>query len=220
VTISILAHDDAAGLHGGAAATGNLCVGGWVLRGDARSGVSASQGTFPSTLWGEDVLQLMREGRPAAAAVAEVTGPDPGRGHRQLSAIDPAGGTGAFTGAESVAVAATRAARHVVVAGNMLASGAVLDAALRGFLDADGPLDIRLLAALDAAAAAGGDSRGLMSAALLVVGRGIAPMSLRIDLSDAPLAALRALHARASSGDYAAWAAGLPTLDDPWGAAG
>lgn len=216
VTISILAYDEGAGRYGGAAATGNLCVGAWVLRGDALSGVSATQGTYPSTLWGVDVLRMMREGRVASRAVAEVTAQDPNRGHRQLSALDTAGGTGGFTGAESVAVAATREARHVIIAGNMLASEEVLDAALRCFVASTGPLDLRLLDTLDAAAAAGGDSRGLMSAALLVVGRRIAPMSLRIDHSQAPLTALRALHARATAGDYGAWTAELPTVDAPW----
>jgi hypothetical protein len=54
VTISILAIDEESGRLGGAAATGSLCVGGWVLRGDPESGMSASQGTAPSTLSTEE----------------------------------------------------------------------------------------------------------------------------------------------------------------------
>jgi uncharacterized Ntn-hydrolase superfamily protein len=103
----------------------------------------------------------------------------------------------------------------VIVAGNLLSSEAVLDACLAGYLDATGAFDARLLAALDAAAAAGGDSRGLLSAALLVVRRDAAPLTLRIDHSDTPLADLRALHGRATTGLYAEWAALVPTLDDP-----
>ncbi|WP_284266457.1 DUF1028 domain-containing protein, partial [Roseicyclus amphidinii] len=76
MTISILAIDEKTGRLGGAAATGSLCVGGWVLRGGAESGMSASQGTAPSTLWGEDVLARMAGGLGAAEAVAAVTGPD------------------------------------------------------------------------------------------------------------------------------------------------
>ncbi|ETX27862.1 DUF1028 domain-containing protein [Roseivivax isoporae] len=215
MTFSILAHDAQTGRWGGAAATGNLCVGGWVLRGSAESGMSASQGTAPSTIWGEEVLAGMRAGRDAVAAVDAVTAADPGRAHRQLTALDLAGGTGHFTGASSIAVAGAREAPGVVVAGNMLSGEAVLDACIEGFLAADGPLDARLLAALDAAAAAGGDARGLMSAALLVVARDAPPMSLRIDHDAAPLAALRALHARATAQGYMSMLDVVPTLDAP-----
>ena len=71
MTISILAYDEKSGTYGGAATTGSLCVGGWVLRGDGESGMSASQGSLPSTMWGSDVLDRMRAGTPADDAVAE-----------------------------------------------------------------------------------------------------------------------------------------------------
>jgi len=215
MTISILAFDEKKGAYGGAATTGSLCVGGWVLRGDAESGLSASQGSLPSTFWGTDVLILMRGGTDAAAAVAQVTSADAGRAERQLAALDPAGQTGHFTGSNSIAVADARTAPHVVVTGNLLTSGSVLDACLDGFLAATGPLDTRLLEALDAASRAGGDSRGLLSAALLIVRRSDPPMTLRVDYSETPLTDLRALHARATSGLYADWLGHVPTLDDP-----
>lgn len=214
MTISILAYDEKTRTYGGAAATGSLCVGGWVLRGNAESGLSASQGSLPSTFWGEDVLTLMKDGAPARRAVERVTAPDTGRDERQLSALDPDGGTAGFTGAASIAVAGVREARHVIVAGNLLSGEAVLDACLDGFLTSQATLDVRLMDALDAAAKAGGDSRGLLSAALLVVGRQAAPMTLRIDHSETPLADLRALHRRATTGAYAHWASHVPTLED------
>ena len=68
MTFSLLAHDHETGTYGGAAATGSLCVGGWVLRGGLDSGLSASQGTAPSTFWGEDVLRAMRDQCCAGAA--------------------------------------------------------------------------------------------------------------------------------------------------------
>ena len=111
MTISILAYDEKSGTYGGAATTGSLCVGGWVLRGDGESGMSASQGSLPSTMWGSDVLDRMRAGTPADDAVAQITGADSGRAERQLSALDPAGGTGHFTGANSIATAGVRRAR-------------------------------------------------------------------------------------------------------------
>ncbi|WP_095590651.1 DUF1028 domain-containing protein [Actibacterium ureilyticum] len=215
MTISILAFDEKTSTYGGAATTGSLCVGGWVLRGDAESGVSASQGSLPSTFWGTDVLARMRGGDSAAVAVDTVVAADPGRAERQLSALDPTGGTGAFTGQNSLGAAGTRSATHVVVAGNLLASDKVLEACLAGFQAAEGALDLRLLAALDAAAHAGGDRRGLLSAALLVVARDRPPLTLRIDHSDTPLSALSDLHRRATQGDYARWTAHVPTLDDP-----
>lgn len=195
MTISILAIDEKTGRIGGAAATGSLCVGGWVLRGHAESGMSASQGTAPSTLWGEAVLAAMQAGQDAAGAVAAVTGADAGRAHRQLAALDPRGGTGGFTGAKSVPHAGTLEASGVVVAGNMLAGPEVIAAALEGYRSAAAmPLPERLMAALWSAAGAGGDARGLLSAALLVVGRDIAPRTLRIDHARDPLAALADLY--------------------------
>lgn len=215
MTISLLAFDKKTGTYGGAATTGSLCVGGWVLRGDAESGLSASQGSLPSTMWGQDVLTLMRGGASAEKAVQQVVDADAGRDERQLSALDPKGTTASFTGAKSIQSAGARAAPGVIVAGNLLASDAVLEACLEGFLTFDGTLDVRLMKALQQAAAVGGDSRGLLSAALLVVGPDRPPLSLRIDYSEAPLEALAALHERATSGAYAEWTSYVPTLSDP-----
>ncbi|WP_112321379.1 DUF1028 domain-containing protein [Oceanibium sediminis] len=215
MTISILAFDEKLGAYGGAATTGSLCVGGWVLRGDAESGLSASQGSLASTLWGTQTLDRMRSGTAAPDAVAEVVGKDAGRAERQLAALDTSGRTGHFTGANSIPVAGGRRARHVVVTGNLLASEAVLDACIDGFLNAGGTLDSRLLAALNAAAGAGGDSRGLLSAALLVVSRAQPPLTLRIDHHEAPLDALADLHRAATTGAYAEWTRHVPTLDEP-----
>lgn len=217
MTITILAIDEKTGHLGGAAATGSLCVGGWVLRGDAESGLSASQGTAPSTLWGDGVLTRMRAGEPAAQAVAATTAPDTGRAHRQLAALDPQGGTGTFTGAESVPHAGASDAPGVVVAGNMLAGPDVVAAALARFQNTAGrPFAERLLAALWAASEAGGDARGLRSAALLTVGRDVAPLTLRIDYSTAPLAALADLYAAAMADPYHGWTRVVPVLDDPF----
>ena len=215
MTLSILAFDEKTGAYGGAATTGSLCVGGWVLRGDAESGMSASQGSLPSTMWGNDVLSRMRDGQSAAEAVEAVTSADPGRAERQLAALDLSGGTGHFTGANSIEVADARTARHVVVTGNLLAAPEVLDACLSGFQMAQGSLETRLLDALDAASRAGGDSRGLLSAALLVVARDRPPLTLRVDYSETPLAQLRDLHRRATSGLYGDWVTYVPTPDDP-----
>ncbi len=217
MTISILAIDEKTGRMGGAAATGSLCVGGWVLRGHPESGMSASQGTAPSTLWGEGVLAAMAMGLSAREAVAQVTGADRGRAHRQLAALDVTGGTGAFTGAESVVHAGSDEVPGVVVAGNMLAGPEVIAAALAGYRAAAAmPFPERLMGALGAAASAGGDARGLLSAALLVVGREMAPLTLRIDHSVSPLAALADLYRVSQTDPYLRWTEVVPVLDDPY----
>ena len=98
----------------------------------------------------------------------------------------------------------------------MLTSLAVLDACLTGYLTATGAFAERLLTALDAAAEAGGDYRGLQSAALLVVARDRAPLSLRIDMHDAPLASLRRLYQASQTAPYSDWLDEVPTLDQPF----
>jgi len=215
MTFSLLVRDPETGEMGGAAATGSLCVGGWVLRGDARAGMSASQGASPSTFWGEDVLALMREGQGAATAVKAVVAPDQGRDWRQLAALDRDGGTGSHTGSRNGAARGALAFEGGVASGNLLASEAVLDALRDGYLGASGGMAERLMAGLRAAEAAGSDSRGLQSAALLIVSPEMAPLTLRVDYAEAPLDALEALLERASSGSYAEWKVQVPVLEDP-----
>ena len=215
MTFSILALDEDTGRIGGAAATGSLCVGGWVLRGDSRVGMSASQGTAPSTLWGEDVIALMAKGLGAVEAVAQVTAADAGRAHRQLAALDRRGRVAAFTGDQSIQAAGSVAGKGVIVAGNLLSDRAVLEAALKGFQDSEAPFAERLLAALDAGHGAGSDSRGLLSAALLVLGDDIPPLSLRVDLAKKPLKRLRKLYRRSQSSPYADWLKVVPTRAEP-----
>jgi len=215
MTYSILAHDAGSGALGGAAATGSLCVGGWVLRGDSRTGLSASQGAAPSTIWGEDVLLRMKSGDDAASAVAAVTGADRGREWRQLAALDCRGGAVCHTGELNTPWRGSLVAPGLVVSGNLLAGPQVLQALCDGYLAANGSLSERLLEALAAAEGAGGDIRGLQSAALLVVSDDAPPLTLRIDWSHDPIAALRDLHRRSRMGAYAEWLPCVPTRNDP-----
>ncbi len=215
MTFSILAREPESGAIGGAAATGNLCVGGWVLRGDIRAGMTASQGMAPSPFWGADTLAAMRGGARADEAVRRIVEADSGAAARQLAALDTGGGTGVHDGAENHAWCGHLAAPGLIVAGNWLHSAEVLKAVADAFAAKQGPLAVRLLAALSAGAEAGGDARGLMSAALQVHAPEAAPLDLRIDHSDAPLAALSTLHARTLAPDYRAWLAIVPTLKEP-----
>ncbi len=215
MTYSILVRDPATGHMGGAAATGSLCVGGWVLRGDPRSGMSASQGAAPSTIWGEDVLARMRAGSAASDAVADVTSADHGRDARQLAALGTTGPGAAFTGKDNTPEMASLADTSLVAAGNLLQSATVIDATVAGFTSCRGPLANRLLNSLKSGAATGGDSRGLMSAAILVVGEDIPPLSLRVDFSEQPLLALEELLQRVQEDDYSAWLKTVPVYCDP-----
>ncbi|ATX67217.1 DUF1028 domain-containing protein [Roseinatronobacter bogoriensis] len=215
MTFSILAQDLSSGAIGGAAATGALCVGGWVLRGDSRAGISASQGAAPSTIWGEDALERMRQGRSASEALTDLVGADRGREWRQLALLDRAGGTACHTGTRNTDWKGVLDGPGFVVSGNMLAGPQVLGALRDAYVNASGSFAQRLLAALSAAEAAGGDIRGLQSAALLVVSDDTPPLSLRVDWSETPVDALHDLFRRSQSGDYAAWLPTVPTRNDP-----
>ncbi|SIO20824.1 DUF1028 domain-containing protein [Vannielia litorea] len=216
MTFSILVQDAQTNAIAGAAATGSLCVGGWVLRGRWGAGMSASQGAAPSTMWGEAVLDEMGGGAGARAAVDAVTAADPGRAWRQLAALDMGGGGAFFTGDRNTPLTAGHVFAGGVATGNMLGSTSVPEALAQGFAQARGSLPERLVAALRAAEAEGSDTRGLMSAALLVLRPDAAPLTLRVDYAEAPLDALAALVKRATGGDYADWAARVPSLAEPY----
>ena len=91
----------------------------------------------------------------------------------------------------------------------------MLTALVEGFAGATGSFDVRLLAALRAGHEAGSDSRGLFSAALLVLHRDRPPLTLRVDYHpDDPIGALTDLHRRATSGDYGDWSRQVPVSTD------
>jgi uncharacterized Ntn-hydrolase superfamily protein len=216
MTFSLLAYDASTRKWGGVAATGNLCVGGWVLRGRVGVGLSASQGHAPNTIWGENVLDLMQNGRTASTAVGDVVAADNGAAWRQLTALDMNGSIGAHTGTANGDFKGHLAAPFVVASGNILAGAAVLEAMVAQLTATDGYFEDRLVAALDAGRNAGGDARGLRSAALLVLACDAAPLSLRVDSSAAPIEALRDLLAETREPSYRTWLDELPTPDEPY----
>lgn len=215
MTFSLLARDSETGKLGGVAATGNLCVGGWVLRGSPTAGLSASQGQCPSTLWGENVIQLMEQGRDPAAAVAKTVNADAGRECRQLAALDIHGNTATFTGADNGDFKGHATGEQCVASGNLLAGGKVLDAMIAAFFDKAGVFEDRLLAALAAGEKAGGDERGVQSTAMLVISTDMPPLSLRIDSHEAPISALGHLLQQTRTAAYREWLETVPTLDNP-----
>jgi uncharacterized Ntn-hydrolase superfamily protein len=211
VTYSIVALERETGRLGVAAATGLQAVGALVphLRGGV--GAVATQGRATNPLYGPDALAALARGEAPEAALEALTAADPGRAHRQAILLDAAGRTAGWTGDGNVPEMAHRLAEGVAVAGNMLADAAELDAMLEAFGATAGPLEERLLAALGAAEAAGGDRRGTCSAALRVEGaRGYPDTDLRIDHDPAPVAALARLLERHRGAEIQAFLARLP----------
>lgn len=161
-----------------------------------RSGVGAvASQSISSWYAGRQVLDLMEAGAAPADAITEALARDEGRHLRQVHAVDRHGRAAAWTGRHCVAWAGHRAGTHFSVAGNMLAGEGVVDATFDAFA-ARGDLRLpdRLVTALDAGQAAGGDHRGTQSAALLLATTEEYPdMDLRVDDAATPLVELRRL---------------------------
>jgi uncharacterized Ntn-hydrolase superfamily protein len=175
-TFSILGFDPDTGEIGGAVQSRVFSLNG-VLWGEAGVGVVATQ-AIVDVSYGPRTLALLRAGISPEAAIRAVweSDPDPhpegwSRLGRQVAAIDAAGRTAAYTGPKATAWAGHRAGRHATAQGNILAGEAVVANMLAAFDAAGGHLSARLMAALDAGQAAGGDTRGMQSAAMLIVGR-------------------------------------------------
>ncbi len=200
-TYSICACDLAAEQWGVATQSKFLAVGSVVPWAEPHVGAIATQ-SYANPRYGPDGLALLREGLPAEVVVERLTSADEGRAHRQLGVVDAQGRAATYTGAECHAWAGGRTGDGYAVQGNILVSGATVDALAETFEASPGkPLAERLLDCLDAAEAAGGDSRGRQSAALLVVERdgGYANLSdvlidLRVDEHPDPLVELRRIY--------------------------
>ena len=187
MTFSIVALDAATGDLGVAVASKFPCVGAVVPWARAGVGAVATQ-SWANTDFGPDGLRLMSGGLPADAALDAVLEPDADREERQVGFVDANGGAASFTGANCMDWAGGRTGDGFAVQGNILASGDVVAALAQTYARTEGDLCDRLLAALLAADAAGGDRRGKQSAALLVVreaggyeGRNDRYIDLRVD---------------------------------------
>ncbi|TDD71268.1 DUF1028 domain-containing protein [Jiangella aurantiaca] len=160
-----------------------------------RAGVggAASQNVTDPRL-GTQLLDALESGLAPEQALVEVVAGTPEADHRQLTVLDLTGASAVFSGAHALGVVGERRGRSVVSAGNLLAAPKVIDAAVQGFESAEGDLELRLLAALEAGLAAGGEAGPLHSAGLSVVRK--VPWretDLRVDWSDEPIRELRRL---------------------------
>jgi uncharacterized Ntn-hydrolase superfamily protein len=200
-TYSICACDLDAGQWGVATQSKFLAVGSVVPWAAPHVGAIATQ-SYANPRYGPDGLALLRGGLSAGEVVERLTAADEDRAVRQLGVVDGDGRAATFTGDECHAWAGGRTGAGYAAQGNVLASAATVDALAETFGTTVGrPLAERLLDCLDAAEAAGGDSRGRQSAALLVVQRdgGYASLSdslvdLRVDDHPDPLVELRRIH--------------------------
>ena len=215
MTWSIIARD-ASGAFGVAIATRFFAVG--ALCPHAESGVGAlSTQALINPYYGKHGLDLLRAGIPAPEVVRSLTAPDEGREHRQLHVIDAKGRIGQYTGAKCIEWCGALAGEGFSVAGNMLANEKVILETARAFQESRKPFAERLIAALEAGEAAGGDKRGKQSAALLVYsGEQYPELSLRVDDHAEPLAELRRLYDKAHE-RFVPYLKCSPSKARPWG---
>src|ERR1051325_10003484 len=170
-TYSIVACDLDRAQWGVATQSKFLAVGSVVPWAEARVGAVATQ-SYANPQYGPDGLALLRQGLPAQEVVKRLTDADEGREHRQLGIVDASGRAATYTGGECHDWAGGRTGDGYAAQGNILVSAETVDALAATFESSAGKLLAeRLLDCLDAAQAAGGDSRGQQSAALLVVER-------------------------------------------------
>src|SRR5579885_996264 len=170
-TFSIVAFDPATGDLGIAVESKFLAVGAVVPWAKAGVGAVATQ-SWANTTYGPKGLELLAQGKTPDEAVAALTGPDEHRALRQVGIVDAKGRAATYTGSECFAWAGGITGPNYACQGNILVSEATVQALARTFEAASGGLWDRLIAALAAGQAAGGDSRGQESAALLVVREG------------------------------------------------
>ena len=196
MTFSIVARDPQFGTLGIAISTAGPCVGATCTYVKQAVGTIASQASTNPRL-GSDGLKLLELGLSPEAAITTLLNEDQGASKRQVGAVDAWGRVFAHSGAECVAWFGHRTGEQYSVQGNMLVSGGTIDAMAATFEATSGHLAERLVAALEAGQAAGGDKRGRVSAALLVRPPLTVPRPLwesadvRVDEHPDPVAELR-----------------------------
>ncbi len=205
-TFSILGFDPETGEIGGAVQSRVFSVGNGVLWGEAGVGVVATQ-AIVDVSYGPQALGLLKLGYTPDVVVQTILAadpnPDPERWSvegRQFSVMDARGTVATHTGSRASAWAGHVVGEHVSAQGNILAGPDVVQDMVDAFETTEGHLSLRLMAALEAGQAAGGDTRGMQSAAMLVVAEdgGVwlnndVVLRLQVDDADDPIAELRRL---------------------------
>ena len=198
-TFSIVARDPNTGELGVAVQSHWFSVGSIVTWAEAGVGAVATQ-SFVDPSYGKNGLDMMRAGKSAPDTLKELLEKDEGREVRQVAMIDAQGRVDAWTGKNDIQAAGHIVGNNFSVQANLMLNDKVWPAMAHAFESTKGDLAERMLAALDAAQAAGGDIRGRQSAAIIVVtGKPTGQawkdrtFDLRVDDSPQPLVELRRL---------------------------
>ena len=207
-TFSIVARDPVTGDLGVAVQSHWFSVGALVTWAEPGVGAVATQ-SFAEPAYGPKGLALMRDGIAAPEAMAQLVAADAQSAVRQLGFVDATGRAAAHTGARCIQYANHHVGTGYTVQANLMGNDKVVPAMVTAFESTKGDLADRMLAALDAAQAAGGDLRGCQSAAIVVVSgkRSDTPwkerkLDLRVEDSAAPLGELRRLVTLARAYDH------------------
>ena len=187
----------------------------------ATAGVGAvATQSWPNLYLAIDALKLLSEGFGAPEALGRVLADDPGRSVRQVGVVDAAGRSATFSGDECTSWFGGIDGPNFAAQGNMLIRGETISAMAASFESTDSesyPLAERLVLALEAGQAQGGDKRGRQCAALLVVDREEYPLwDLRVDEHADPVPELRRIYEVAKT-DLLPFVEGLPTRENPMG---
>ena len=217
MTWSIIARDNATGRFAIAVATRFFAVGARVPHIAARAGAVATQALL-NPYYGIDGLKLLREGRAPADIVKTLIAADAGNASRQLHIMDAGLRVAAHTGKDCVDWCGHLEGKGFSIAGNMLSGARVLDDTAEAYVGNESlPFARRLIAAMRAGEAAGGDKRGKQSAALLIYGEEEwSDLDLRVDDHADPLAELERLEA-VSREHWVHFRKYLPSRENPAG---
>ncbi len=174
-TFSILGYDPETGMVGGAVQSRVFSVGNGVLWGEANIGMIATQ-AYVDVSYGPKGLELLKKGLSPAQTVKTLLKNDPDphpeswpKNARQFSVMDAEGNVTTHTGKKASFWAGHKYGKNSSAQGNILASEAVVNDMIKAFENTKGHLSMRLLRALEAGQNAGGDTRGMQSAAILIV---------------------------------------------------
>src|SRR5688572_29685411 len=205
-TFSILGYDPATGEVGGAVQSRVFSVGNGVLWAEAEVGIVTTQ-AIVDVSYGPKGLALLRAGMKPQAIIDAILASDPDPGYRgqpwpkagrQFAVMDAKGTYAVHTGPEASKWAGHKTGTYCTAQGNILAGEGVVAGMVDAFEKTQGHLSMRLMAALDAGQAAGGDTRGMQSAALLIVKKNAGVwlnndvvLRLQVDDSPEPLKELR-----------------------------
>lgn len=199
-TFSIVGRDPDTGDLGVIVQSKFFAVGAVVPWAKANVGAIATQ-AFANTTYGPEGLRLLANGLDAPSAGMQLTEGDPDAQSRQIGIVDANGHAACFTGSKCQPWAGHESGTNFAAQGNILVSEATVAAMAETFRTTPGPLGDKLMAALEAGQAAGGDSRGMQSAALLIVREGAGYggfndryCDLRVDDHADPIGELRRLY--------------------------